>query len=549
MTRSRRDFLKASAAVAAGGLVASRSASALAPSRALIAAPGLISSDVPSADDPAIKALMQAALDVAKSGGASYADVRVAARRQQNVNTRDRIVQGVSDTDSFGLGVRTLVDGAWGFAATSRLDKDSVASATRAALEQARANRASQLRPVQLAPTPGNQVGEWKSPIQTDPFTVAITDKVALLLAANEAALKVKGIRNVTSSMFFLREEKSLMTSDGSFLVQTIYRTSPSMSITAVSPDFSDFQTVDSSEIAPMGLGYEWVINSKMAERAPKWAELAVQKLSAKPVEPGRYDLLLHPSNLWLTVHEVIAHPTELDRALGFEANYAGTSFIAPPAQVLGKLRIGSDLLNVVGDREQKGSLGAIGWDDEAVKPVKFDIIKNGVFVDYQTTREQATMMSDYYKSVGKPVRSYGCSYAQSWADVQFQRMPNVSMVPGNNDDTFDSMIGKMDKGIAIVGDGSFSIDQQRYNGQFAGQVFYEVKGGKIVGQLKDVAYQFRTPDFWKSLKAIGGPKSYELGGAFGDAKGQPGQSNSVSHGCVPSLFQQTNIINTGRRA
>ena len=505
MTRSRRDFLKASAAVAAGGLVATRSASALSPSGALIAAPGFIASDLPSADDPAIKALMQAALDVAKSGGASYADVRVAARRQQNVNTRDRIVQGVSDTDTFGLGVRTLVDGAWGFAATSRLDKDSVANATRAALEQARANRASQLRPVQLAPTPGNQVGEWKSPIETDPFTVAITDKVALLLAANDSALRVKGVRNVSSSMFFLREEKSLMTSDGSFLVQTIYRTSPSMSITAVSADFSDFQTVQSSEIAPMGLGYEWVINSKLAERAPKWAELAVEKLSAKPVEPGRYDLLLHPSNLWLTVHEVIAHPTELDRALGFEANYAGTSFIAPPAQVLGKLRIGSDLLNVVGDREQKGSLGAIGWDDEAVKPVKFDIIKNGVFVDYQTTREQATMMTDYYQSVGKPVRSYGCSYAQSWADVQFQRMPNVSMVPGNNDNTFESMIDSMDKGIAIVGDGSFSIDQQRYNGQFAGQIFYEVKGGKIVGQLKDVAYQFRTPDFWKSLKAIGG--------------------------------------------
>jgi TldD protein len=549
MTRSRRDFLKASAAVAAGGLVATRSASALSPSGSLIAAPGLISSDLPSVDDPAIKALMQSAIDVATSGGASYADVRVAARRQQNVNTRDRIVQGVSDTDTFGLGVRTLVDGAWGFAATSRLDKDSVANATRAALEQARANRASQLRPVQLAPTPGNQVGEWKSPIETDPFTVPITDKVALLLAANESALAVKGVRNVTSSMFFLREEKSLMTSDGSFLVQTIYRTSPSMSITAVSADFSDFQTVQSSEIAPMGLGYEWVINSKMAERAPKWAELAVQKLSAKPVEPGRYDLLLHPSNLWLTVHEVIAHPTELDRALGFEANYAGTSFIAPPAQVLGKLRIGSELLNIVGDREQKGSLGAIGWDDEAVKPVKFDIIKNGVFVDYQTTREQATMMTDYYTSVGKPVRSYGCSYAQSWADVQFQRMPNVSMVPGNTDATFESMIGTMDKGIAIVGDGSFSIDQQRYNGQFAGQIFYDVKGGKIVGQLKDVAYQFRTPDFWKSLKAIGGHKSYELGGAFGDAKGQPGQSNSVSHGCVPSLFQQTNIINTGRRA
>jgi TldD protein len=541
--QSRRDFLKASAAVAAGTLVVT---SPLAAESARLVSPF---NDLPPVDDPAIKALMQVALDVAKSGGASYADVRVAARRQQNVNTRDRIVQGVSDTDTYGLGVRTLVDGAWGFAATSRLDKDNIASVTRAALEQAKANRASQLRPVILAPTPGNQVGEWKSPISVDPFTVAITDKVAYLLAANEAALKVKGVRNVTSSMFFLREEKSLMTSDNSYIVQTIYRTSPSMSITAVSADNRDFQSVDGNEIAPMGLGYEHVTNSKLAEHAPRWAELAVAKLSAKPVEPGRYDLLLHPSNLWLTVHEVIAHPTELDRALGFEANYAGTSFIAPPADALGKLRIGSDLLNIVGDREQKGSLGAIGWDDEAVKPVKFDIIKNGVFTDYQTTREQATLLSDYYKGIGKPVRSYGCSYAQSWADVQFQRMPNVSMVPGNNDDTWESMIAKMDKGIAIVGDGSFSIDQQRYNGQFAGQVFYEVKGGKIVGQLKDVAYQFRTPDFWKSLKAIGGPRSYHLGGAFGDAKGQPGQSNSVSHGCVPSLFQQVNIINTGRTA
>lgn len=199
MSNSRRDFLKTGAAVAAGTLVAS--SPLLAESRLIV--PGPLS-DLPRPDDPAIKALMEVALNTAKSGGASYADVRVAARRQQNVNTRDRIVQGVSDTDTYGLGVRTLVDGAWGFAATSKLDRDSVANATRAALEQARANRASQLRPVVLAPTPGNQVGEWKSPIKVDPFTIAITDKVAFLLAANEAALKVKGVRNVTSSMFFL---------------------------------------------------------------------------------------------------------------------------------------------------------------------------------------------------------------------------------------------------------------------------------------------------------------------------------------------------------
>ena len=371
--------------MAAGSLVASSPLLAESSSGLLVPL-----SDLPPVDDPAIKALMEVALNTAKAGGASYADVRVAARRQQNVGTRDRIVQGVSDTDTYGLGVRTLVDGAWGFAATSKLDRDSVARTTQLALGQAKANRASQLRPVVLAPTPGNQVGEWKSPIKVDPFNVPITDKVAFLLAANEAALKVKGVRNVNSSMFFLREEKSLMTTDGSYVVQTIYRAQPSMNITAVSSDFSDFQSVASNEVAPMGLGYEHVTNSRLAERAPEWGELAVQKLSAKPVEPGRYDLLLHPSNLWLTIHEVIGHPTELDRALGFEANYAGTSFIAPPEAMLGKMQYGSELMNIVGDREQQGSLGAIGWDDEAVRPVKFDIVKNGVFQDYQTTREQA---------------------------------------------------------------------------------------------------------------------------------------------------------------
>ncbi len=539
MTHTRRDFLKSSAAAAATAAVGSR----------ILRAGDAFASNLPTAGDPVIKALMQVAIDTAKSGGAHYADVRVSARRQQNVGTRDRIVTGVGDTDTLGLGVRTLVDGAWGFAATSDLTKDSVARTTKLALEQARANRASQLKPVVLAPAPGNQVGEWTTPFKVDPFSVSIPEKIALLLAANESALKQKNVRNVQSSMSFLKEEKNFMNTDGSYIVQTVYRTQPSMSITAISDDRSDFQTRQSNDIAPMGRGYEHVTEADLAGNAPRWAAEAAEKLSAKPVEPGRYDLLLHPSNLWLTCHETIAHPTELDRALGFEANYAGTSFVAPPDKVLGKLKFGSDIMNVVGDRDQEGSLGRVMWDDEGVKPVKFDIIKNGIFVDYQTTREQATMMSDYYKKVGKPVRSYGCSYAQSWADVQFQRMPNVSIQPGKKDIVWEDMISSMDKGIAIVGDGSFSIDQQRYNGQFAGQVFYEVKGGKIVGMLKDVAYQFRTPEFWGSMKVIGGPRSYHLGGAFGDAKGQPGQSNSVSHGCPPSLFTQVNIINTGRRS
>ena len=541
MAHSRREFLKTSAAVAATTAVGARILSG----GDIFAA----TRPTPTIGDPATRELMQVALDVAKSSGASYADVRVSARRQQNVNTRDKIVQGVSDNDTYGIGVRTLVEGAWGFAATSQLTKDAVASITKSAITQAKANRASQLHPVVLAPTPGNQVGEWKSPIQTDPFTIPIVDKVALLLAANAEAAKVKQVRNVTSSMFFLREEKTLMTSDGSYIVQTIYRTQPSMTVTAVSEDRTDFQSRASNDVAPMGIGYEHVLNAKLGENATRWANDAVEKLSAKPVDPGKYDLVLHPSNLWLTLHETVAHPTELDRALGYEANYAGTSFVAPPEKVLGQLKFDSSVMNIQGDREQPGSLAAIGWDDEAVKPVRFDIIKDGIFVDYQTTREQASMLEWYYKKVGKPVRSYGCSYAQSWADVQFQRMPNVSLLPGKNDYMWEDVISQTDKGIAIIGDGSFSIDQQRYNGQFAGQCFYEIKGGKIVGMLKDVAYQFRTPEFWGSMELIGGPRSYHLGGAFGDAKGQPGQSNAISHGCVPARFKQVNIINTGRRA
>jgi TldD protein len=391
--------------------------------------------------------------------------------------------------------------------------------------------------------------GVWRGPAKTDPFEVPIEDKVALLLAANEAALAVKGARFVNSAMFFLREEKTLATTDGTMAVQTIFRAQPSVNVTAVASDFSDFQSRASTDIQPMGRGYEHVSDADLVGNATRWAEEAVQKLSARPVEVGRYDLVLHPTHLWLTIHESIAHPTELDRAMGYEANYAGTSFVSPPEKMLGKFRYGPEFMNVQGDRSQEGSLSACGWDDEGVEPDGFLIIKNGVVNDYQTTREQAPWLDWWYKQQGTEARSHGCSYAQSWADVQFQRMPNVSLLPGEKDIGWDDMISDTERGIAIVGDGSFSIDQQRYNAQFGGQLFYEIRNGKITGMLKDVAYQMRTPDFWNSMVMIGGKSSYMLGGAFNDGKGQPSQSNAVSHGCVPSRFRQVNVINTGRKA
>ncbi len=537
---NRRDFLKASSAVAATaalGLANRSDAAAAALGERPTASPG----------ETAVNDLALRALDAARSAGAEYADVRIGRNRAQSIFTRERRVQNLVDTETTGFGVRVLVDGAWGFAASRDLSSDEVVRVAQQAVAQARANRSSTRRPVVLAPTPGRQKGTWRSPAKQDPFDVAIEDKIGLLLAANEAALKVSGARFVQSNMFFLREEKTLATTDDTLVVQTIYRTSPSMTITAVGN--GDFQSRDSSEIAPRALGYEWVLDAKLVEQAPRWAEEAVQKLSAKPVEVGRYDLVLHPSNLGLTVHEAIAHPTELDRAMGFEANYAGTSFVAPPDRVLGKLKFGSSIMNVKGDRSQHGSLAACGWDDEGVVPEEFDIIKNGLFVDYQTTREQALWLDDYYKGRGIRTRSHGCSYAQSWADAQFQRMPNVSLMPGDKDLSWDDVIAATDKGIAIIGDGSFSIDQQRFNGQFGGQLAYEIRGGKLAGMLKDVAYQFRTPEFWGSLDLVGGRKSYELWGAFGDAKGQPVQSNAVSHGCPAARFRQVNIINTGRQS
>jgi TldD protein len=535
---TRREFLQLSSAAAAG-LAAYRL-----PPQYRIAAP-----TSPPLTDPTFKELAMRALDAAKSAGAEYADVRISQNRSQAIQAREHRVQSLSDSETFGFGVRVLVKGAWGFAASRELAADEMVRVARQAVAQAQANRAALERPVVLAPVTPTANGTWRGPAEIDPFDVPIEEKAALLLDANAAALKVSGAKFVNSGMFFLREEKTLATSDGTYVVQTIFRSQPQMTVTAVASDFSDFQSRQSNDIQPMGRGYEHVRDAKLVENATRWATEAVQKLGARPVDVGRYDLVLHPTHLWLTIHESIAHPTELDRAMGYEANYAGTSFVSPPQKMLGMLKYGPEIMNIQGDRSQPGSLSACGWDDEGVVPDTFLIIKKGIVNDYQTTREQAPWLDWWYKKQGKQTRSHGCSYSQSWEDIQFQRMPNVSLLPGEKEQSFEDLIAATDRGIAIVGEGSFSIDQQRYNAQFGGQLFYEIKGGKIVGMLKDVAYQMRTPDFWNSMDMIGGKKSYQLGGAFNDGKGQPSQSNAVSHGCVPSRFRNINVINTGRKA
>jgi TldD protein len=500
--KTRRDFLKQSgltaAAIAAAGTLSPASAMA-----------GIIrTAAVEMPPDDVVRALMLDAITAAKSAGASYSDVRIGRYRNSIVFTREQQIVQTADLDNVGAGVRALVDGTWGFGATKTLTRDGVVAAAREAVAIAKANRIARDQPVQLSPVQAYPNATWKSSFTTDPFTIPVEQRADLLLKANAEALKVKGVRFVNSGLLFVKEDRNFASTEGSVIEQTIVRVAIPFAITAVSADFSDFQT-RTNVVAPAGRGWEYVLEQDLVGNAGKWAEEAVQKLSAKSVEVGRYDLVLHPTHLWLTIHESIAHPTELDRALGYEANYAGTSFVAPPEKMLGKLRYGPEFMNIQGDRTQEGGCATIGYDDEGVKPDQFLIIKNGIVNDYQTTREQANWLKWWYDSQGRPTRSHGCSNADSWGTVQFQRMPNVSLLPGEKEQSYEDIIAATDRGIAIVGDGSFSIDQQRYNAQFGGQVFYEIKGGKIVGMLKDVAYQMRTPDFWNSMDMIGGKKSY----------------------------------------
>jgi TldD protein len=525
---NRRDFLQKTAAALTTAALAKGIQAQPTPSGPLL-----------TSSTPAnVKALLMEALQAARDAGASYADARIGQYRRQFIGTRERQVTGVNDAESLGIGVRAIVNGSWGFAASSTLTRPGVQSVAREAARIAKAARAVQKRPVELAPvTP--VVGTWATPGVIDPLEIPIEDKVALLFAANEAALKVKGIRFVNSGMALLREEKHLATTDGTLTSQTFVRVGPQFTATAIGS--GDFQSY-THEIAPRGQGWEYITGLGMPENAEQWATFAVEKLSAKSVEVGRYDLILDPTNLWLTMHESIGHPTELDRAMGYEANYAGTSFIAPPQDMIGKLKYGPEFMTVQADRTQEHSLSRVAWDDEGVPAESWNIVENGIFRDYQTTREQASWIA----SLTGVRRSHGCSFADSWSSVQFQRMPNISLLPGQANTSIDDIIADTQRGVVVKNRGSWSIDQQRYNFQFSGQLAYEVKDGRITGMLKDVAYQSTSKDFWNSMDMIGGRDSYWLGGSFGDGKGEPGQSNSVSHGCPPARFRNVNIVNTG---
>ena len=505
--------------------------------------------------DPGLKRrLADAALQAARDAGASYCDVRIGRYLSQSLATREARVRNVVNAESTGVGVRVLAGGAWGFAATNGLGTDAVAAAARQATAIARANASIQAHPVQLAPAPGLGERSWRTPLRRNGMEVPVQEKLEHLLEVNGAAMAA-GADFIESNLFLVNEQKYFASTDGSWIDQDVHRIWAPFTVTAVDKASGKFRTRQGLG-APVGIGYEYLDGDAsgkvhlpgglvqyrdsydMIEDAVAAARQAREKLVAPSVKPGRYDLVLDPSNLFLTIHENVGHPLELDRVLGYEANYAGTSFATLDKRESG-YRWGSERVNFVAERTTPGTLGAVGYDDEGVETRRWDLVRDGVLVDYQTIRDQAHIL-------GK-TSSNGCCHADSWSSVQFQRMPNVSLQPGQAPLSVEEMIGGVEDGIWIHGRGSYSIDQQRYNAQFGGQLCYAIKDGKLAGMVEDVAYQIRTPEFWNACSAICDRRDFRHGGSFFDGKGQPSQVSAVSHGSSTTRFDGINIINTAR--
>ncbi len=511
----------------------------------------------PGLDVAQKKRLADVALNAAKAAGATYADVRIQRTLNQGIFTREKQVQNIANAESFGVGIRVLANGTWGFASTNDVTDAGLAKTAQQAVAIAKANSKVQKEPVQLAPQKGYGEASWKAPIEKNAFEVPIKEKVDLLLAANAAATD-NGASFVNSALFQVNEQKYFASTDGSYIDQDIHRIWPTFGITVVDRASGKFRSRQSLSV-PMGMGYEYltpkaadkiagpagsdVIGYKnsydILEDATRAAKQTKLKLTCKSVVPGKYDLVLDPHHLGLTIHESVGHPTELDRVLGYEANFAGTSFATLEWRKKG-IPYGSKQVNIVADKLQANSLGAVGWDDEGVKTKQWNIIEQGKLVDYQKIRDQAGIVGQ--------TASDGCCYSQSWRDVQFQRMANISLKPSPTKMSVDELVSKVDKGIYIAGNGSFSIDQQRYNSQFGGQVFYAIEKGKITEMLEDVAYQTNTLEFWGSCAGSCDQSDYRFAGFFNDGKGQPSQSSAVSHGSATSRFTGVNVINTARK-
>ena len=485
------------------------------------------------------RSLGDVALARAEELGASHADFRFERVRSQYLAARDGVLQTASDADDVGFAVRVIHRGAWGFASGVVLTAEEARRVAETAIAVAEVAAEMTTTPVQLAPEPVYSDLTWVSAYDLNPLEVATAEKAAVLTGWTTRLRQHAVVAHATADLQQVQENKYYADLAGTRTTQQRVRLQPGFEAMGSDEKTGIFDSM-SSIAPPVGRGWEYLTDGSYdwdAELA-EVPELLAEKLVAPTVEPGSYDLVIHPSNLWLTIHESIGHATELDRALGYEANYAGTSFAT--YDKLGTLQYGSEIMNVTGDRTQPHGLATVGFDDEGVQTREWDIVKDGVLVGYQLDRSMGHMKPELHEG-----RSNGCAYADSPGHIPIQRMANVSLQAAPDGPSTEELIGRVERGIYIVGDKSWSIDMQRFNFQFTGQRFYKITDGQLDGQLRDVAYQATTTDFWNSMEAVGGPETWVLGGAFNCGKAQPGQVAAVSHGAPSALFRGVRILNT----
>ena len=488
--------------------------------------------------------LAGAALERATELGCEHADFRLERTRTAMHSLRDARLDSSSDREDVGLAVRVLHDGAWGFASGIARTASAAKELADQAVATAKVSRVLSSGPVLLAPEPVYSDVTWISSYEINPFEITETDRTARLVELSERLLAADGVDHVDAHVEMVLENKFYADLHGTITTQQRVRIAPA--ITAVHVDRAEGNFFSMRTLAPAaGRGWEYLTGTgwDFDAELDELPELLREHVKAPSVEGGSYDLVIDPSNLWLTIHESIGHATELDRALGYEAAYAGTSFATPDK--LGSLKYGSPVMNVTGDRTVEHGLATVGYDDEGVMTQQFDIVKDGMLVGYQLNRQMA---HDNAHLLGSD-RSNGCAFADSAAHIPLQRMANVSIQPAPDGPSTQELISGVERGIYVVGDRSWSIDMQRFNFQFTGQQFHRIENGRLVGQVRDVAYQATTTDFWGSMEAVGGPDTYVLGGVFTCGKGQPGQVAAVSHGCPSALFRGVNILNTKNEA
>ncbi|WP_203566668.1 TldD/PmbA family protein [Aestuariimicrobium ganziense] len=478
--------------------------------------------------------LADAALARAAELGASHADVRIERHRTATTVLRDAELASSSDSVDLGISLRVVHAGSWGFAAGITLTTQAARDLADQAVAMAKVSAPLNPRSVELADEPVH-TGEWVSAYEVNPFEVPERQRLDRLVELSRALGGQPGVTHTEARLMVVQENKFFANLAGTRTRQQRVRVHPELEASNVSErGYSSMRTI----APPAGRGWEyltgtgWDFDQEIAEMGGHLAG----NVAARSVEAGPLDLVIDPTQLFLTIHESVAHATELDRALGYEAAYAGTSFAT--FDQLGSLRYGSPVMNVTGDRVTEHGLATVAWDDEGVGAQTFDIIRDGTLVGYQLNRQMA-----HEQALG---RSNGCAFADSAGHLPLQRMPNVSLQPSPDDISLDDLVSKVDRGLYVVGDKSWSIDMQRYNFQFTAQRFLVIENGRLTGeQVRDAAYQATTTDFWGSMEAVGGEQTWLLSGAFNCGKGQPGQVAAVSHGAPVALFREVNVLNT----